>query len=218
MAVLVATSAVRSVKQGLAFFWGLTWRPVVFFQGHVGRPPSWYQALAGPLVCSCLTVLGYIGFTSHITPLVAMALSASNVPASFVTSMQYMSVIGAASVCVVVWLVASAVMLAVEVLRADSVAAVRVLELNALAFYSQVPWLLAFVYVAWTYRSPLDAVGAEETPAAGPGIGCREKHRRVLHPVASWSFRGGVSSTGRRSAGPSPIAGPGDLWSPACGP
>jgi len=149
--------------------WGLTWRPVVFFKGHVGRPPCWYLALGGPLLCSCLTVVGYVGFTSHVTPLVALAVSASHIPASFVNSMRHMGVVSAASVCVVVWLVASAVMMAFEVLRAESVAVVRLLELNALAFYSQVPWLLAFVYVAWTYQSPLEAVGPDVV-AAGASV------------------------------------------------
>jgi hypothetical protein len=169
MAVLVATSAVGIVRKGLVFFWDLTWQPVVFFQGHVGRPPSWYAALGGPLLCSCLTVVGYVGFTSHVNPLIARAVSASHVPASFVTSMQHMHVVSAASVCVVVWLVASAVMMAVEVLRAESASVVRLLEFNALAFYSQVPWLIAFVYAAWTYRSPLDA-GGVDVLAAGAGV------------------------------------------------
>ena len=141
----------------------------MFFEGRVGRPPSWCVALGGPLVCSCLTVVGYVGFTSHITPLVALAASASNVPTSFVLSLQHMSVVSAASVCVVVWLVASAVMIAFEVLRAESAGVVRLLEFNALAFYSQVPWLLAFVYVAWTYRSPLET-GGMDVLAAGASV------------------------------------------------
>ena len=44
----------------------------------------------------------------------------------------------------------------------------RVLEMSGLAFYSQVPWLLAVVVVAWHYQPPFPAIGDAGTVVAGP--------------------------------------------------
>jgi hypothetical protein len=75
-----------------------------------------------------------------------------------VASSQYLGLAGAASVCAVTWLVASAITIASDVLFAGSSDVSRVPETFGLAFYSQVPWLLAVVVVAWHYQPPFLAL------------------------------------------------------------
>jgi hypothetical protein len=52
------------------------------------------------------------------------------------------------------WLAASAVIVAWDVLFGGTEGVSRVFEVNGLAFYSQVPWLLAVIVVAWHYQPP----------------------------------------------------------------
>jgi hypothetical protein len=156
----------EKIVQSVTLFWGLTYRPIVFFKDHLGRPTSWPLALGGPFACVCLTMISQVIFVAEAAPALVHALSGPAVPASFVLSMQYMGVFSAASVFLVVWLVASAVMIACDVLFTGTDSVVRVLEVNALALYSQVPWLVALVALAWAYQ-PLHGLDTGEALGGG---------------------------------------------------
>lgn len=149
------------IAQSVTLFWGLTYRPIVFFKDHLGRPSSWGLALGGPFVCVGLTVMSQAIFVARVAPHMVQALSSPTVPATFILSMQYMGVLSGASVCVVVWLVASAVTIACDVLFKGTDVVIRVVELYALALYSQVPWLVVLVALAWAYQ-PFPGLGTAE--------------------------------------------------------
>jgi hypothetical protein len=69
-----------------------------------------------------------------------------------------MGAVSGGFVHLVVWLSASAFMIALDVLLNDSPRIARIVELNGLAFYSQLPWQLALVAVALTFEPPTLAV------------------------------------------------------------
>jgi hypothetical protein len=98
-------------------------------------------------------------FLSHVTPALVAAATEAGVPAAFIVSMQYLGILTSAAVCLVVWLVVSAVMVASDVLFVGSANVARIVELNALAFYSQVPWLFVVVVLAWVYHPPVEVSG-----------------------------------------------------------
>lgn len=140
----------------------LVYRPVAFFQDRVARPPSWRWAAGGPALCTGLVLVSQLLFLSSTAPPVATALARAGAPRAFIVSSQYMGLLTAASVCLVMWLAASAVTIAWDVLFAGTDGVSRVLEVSGLAFYSQVPWLLAVVVVAWHYQPPFPDVGQAE--------------------------------------------------------
>ena len=92
----------------------------------------------------------------------------AGVPAAFIVSSQYLGLVTAASVCLVTWLVASAVTMAWDVLFTGTDDVSRVLEVTGWAFYSQVPWLLVVVVVAWHYQPPFPEIGQTGAPAVEP--------------------------------------------------
>jgi hypothetical protein len=150
-------------------FVSLVYRPVVFFQDRVARPPLWWWAAAGPLVCTCLILAGQALFLASTAPAVGAASARAGIPPAIVASSQYLGLAAAASVCVVTWLVASAVTIACDVLFVGTDDVSRVFEVSGLAFYSQVPWLLAVVLVAWYYEPPFPEPGFAGVAAVDPG-------------------------------------------------
>jgi hypothetical protein len=141
-------------------FSSLVYRPVVFFQDRAARPPSWGWAAGGPALCTSLILASQVLFLSSTAPPVAAALARVGAPMALVVSSQYLGLVAAASVCVVTWLVASAVTIAWDVLFTGTDDVARVLEMVGLAFYSQVPWLLAVIVVAWYYQPPFPEIGS----------------------------------------------------------
>ena len=153
----------------VAWFWTtLVYRPVVFFQDRVARPPSWWWAAGGPAVCTCLILVSQVLFLSRTAPPLRSALTSAGIPAAFIVSSQYMGLVTAASICLVMWLLASAVTIAWDVLFRGTDDVSRVLEVSAWAFYSQVPWLLAVVAVAWYYQPPFPELGQGGTTTVEP--------------------------------------------------
>jgi hypothetical protein len=159
---------VTLVRLAVAFL-SVICRPVVFFQDRVARPPSWWWAAGGPAVCTCLILWSQVLFLSRTAPPLTAALTGAGVPAAFIVSSQYMGLASTASTCLVMWLVASAVTIACDVLFVGTDDVPRVLEVSGLAFYSQIPWLLAVVVVAWYYQPPFPQMGHAGMTAVEPG-------------------------------------------------
>jgi hypothetical protein len=137
----------------------LVHRPVVFFKDRAVRPPSWGLAVGGPALCTCLILTSQLLFLSTTAPPLTAALARAGVPAPFVVSSQYLGLVAAASVCAMTWLVASAVLMAWDVLFTGAENVARVPEMAGLAFYSQVPWLLVVIIVAVYYQPPFPEAG-----------------------------------------------------------
>lgn len=172
--------------QLVSAFMNLVYRPVVFFRDRVARPPSWWLAASGPAVCSCLVVISQLLFLARTAPPLAAALARTGTPAALFVSSQYLGVVAAASVCLVTWLVASAVTVAWDVLFAGSDDVSRVPEMVGLAFYSQVPWLVAVIVVAWQYQTPIPApgfAGADPDPSHLLRLLREDETRLILRTV-----------------------------------
>jgi len=152
----------------VSYWMNLVYRPVVFFQDRVARPPSWWWAAGGPALCTCLILVSQVLFLSRTAPPLTAALTSAGVPAAFIVSSQYLGLVTAASICLVMWFLASAVTIACDVLFRGTDDVFRVLEVNGLAFYSQVPWLVAVVVVAWCYQPPFPELGPAGTTVVEP--------------------------------------------------
>lgn len=150
-------------------FLSVVCRPVVFFQDRVARPPSWWWAAVGPVLCTGLVLAGQTLFLASTAPAVGAALARAGVPLAFIASSQYLGLAAAASACVVTWLVASAVTIAWDVLFVGTDDVSRVFEVSGWAFYSQVPWLLFVVLVAWYYEPPFPDTGPVGVETVEPG-------------------------------------------------
>ena len=130
---------------------GLAYQPIVFFHARLTTPPSWWFALGGPLGCAALAVVSHAILAEKIAgPIVATAAGSR----SLLTSLQYMGVINVAFVYVVVWLTASAFMISCDVLLRGADGGLRILEGNAVAFYSQLPWLVVLIALAAAFEPP----------------------------------------------------------------
>jgi hypothetical protein len=129
----------------------LVHQPIVFFHARLTTPPSWWLALGGPLGCAALAAVSHAILAEKISgPIVAAAAGSR----SLLTSLQYMGVVNAAFVYVVVWLTASAFMISCDVLLRGAPDGMRILEGNAVAFYSQLPWLVVLIVLAAAFEPP----------------------------------------------------------------
>jgi hypothetical protein len=95
---------------------------------------------------------GHALFTARLVRPVYAALASAGGSAAFATSLESMGVLSVASVPVLVWLLSSAFLIAVDVLCRDGDGLHRILETNALAFYSQMPLLLVVLGLAAVYE------------------------------------------------------------------
>lgn len=127
-------------------------QPVVFYRARLTRPPSWWSALGGPLGCAALAGAGHAIFAARLVRPVYESLAAAGGSTAFATSLESMGILSVASVPVLVWLLSSAFMIAIDVLCRDANGLHRIVETNALAFYSQVPCLLAVLVLAVAYE------------------------------------------------------------------
>jgi hypothetical protein len=151
----------------------LIYQPIVFFRARLSRPASWWLALGGPLGCAALAVVSHAIFAEKVSGPVLAAAAGSR---SLALSLQYMGVVNAGFVSVVIWLMASAFMMSFSVLFGEDRDVARILEGNALAFYSQLPWLLALIGVAVWFQPP--AAWMLGAPLASPGD--FDRFRRLL--------------------------------------
>lgn len=130
----------------------LVHQPVVFYRTRLTRPPSWWSALGGPLGCAVLAGAGHAVFTARLVRPVYEALAGAGGSTTFAASLEYMGILSVASVPLLVWMLSSAFMIAVDVLCRDASGLHRIVETNALAFYSQVPWLLVVFVLGIVYE------------------------------------------------------------------
>ena len=132
----------------------LVFEPVTFYQTRLRRPASWWLAFGGPLGCGALAIVSHGVFSARISGPLYESLASMGVSTAFATSMQYMGVLNVAFVYFLVWLSSSAFMIGFDVLFRQSIDPSRIIETNALAFYSQLPWLVVLVAVALAFRPP----------------------------------------------------------------
>jgi hypothetical protein len=128
--------------------------PVAFFEERMRRAPSWRLAVGGPLGCVVVGAAGQWVLSDRLSEPLYEMTAAMGVPTVFLTSMRHMGIISASLIYLSTWLLIAGFLASVDVLFGDSKDLIRVLELSGLAFYSQLPWLLATVALAATFEAP----------------------------------------------------------------
>ena len=161
--------------------WNLVWSPVRFFDARRHRHADWITALAAPALCAGLQSVSVSIFSGKIRPMLDTALARLDLPLASLPSGHLFVAMSALTYPMYFALLTLAV-LALDVLANDSGQPARLTELTALSFYTQVPYCLLMILIAWVWvpepmRLPLGRSTAEvltavqryrETMRSGP--------------------------------------------------
>ena len=150
--------------------WTLIWSPVRFFDARRRRHPDWVTALAAPALCAGLQHVSVSIFSGKIRPMLDAALARLDLPVTALPSGPLLVLVSALTYPTYFALLTLG-MLALNVLVGDSGQPARVTEFTALSFYTQVPYLLSMVLIAWVWvpepiRLPVGPSSAELLAAA----------------------------------------------------
>ena len=126
----------------------LVWSPVRFFDARRRRRPDWRTALAAPALCAGLQSVSVSIFNSKTRPIVDSALARLDLPLTGLPSPHLFVAISALAYPAFFGLLTLAV-LALDVLVKDSGQPTRLTEFTALCFYTQVPYCLLMILIAW---------------------------------------------------------------------
>ena len=128
----------------------LAWSPVRFFNARRRRHPDWGTALAAPALCAGLQIVATSMFSGKTRPLLDTALDRLDLPLTGLPSGLLGVAISALSYPMFFGLLTLAV-LALDVLVTDSGQPARLTEFTALSFYTQVPYCLLMILIAWIW-------------------------------------------------------------------
>ena len=128
----------------------LVWSPVRFFDARRCRNPDWGTALTAPALCAGLQGLSVRIFSGKTRPMVDAALASLDLPLTGLPSGHLSVAMGILTYPMLFGLLTLAV-LALDVLVKDSGQAARLTEFTALSFYTQVPYALLMIAIAWAW-------------------------------------------------------------------
>ncbi len=128
----------------------LVWSPVCFFDARRHRPPDWGTALAAPALCAGLQSVSVSIFSDKTRPMVDSALARLDLPLTGLPSPHLFVAISALTYPAFFGLLTLAV-LALDVLVKDAGQPTRLTEFTALSFYTQVPYCLLMILIAWVW-------------------------------------------------------------------
>jgi Yip1-like protein len=132
--------------------------PIQFFRARPQETLSWRRALVAPLLCVVLHAAAY-SLLTHKTIGTALAilpppeeateaafsfLKTTSVAFPFLSALAYLSI----------WLVATAMLVCIDILGRDSAHGTHLLKLTGLAYYSLVPYLLMTLTLAVLFQAP----------------------------------------------------------------
>ena len=161
--------------------WNLVWSRVRFFDARRRRHADWITALAAPALCAGLQGVSVSIFSGKVRAMLDTALARLDLPLAGLPSGHLFVAMSALTYPMYFALLTLAV-LALDVLANDSGQPARLTELTALSFYTQVPYCLLMILIAWVWvpepmRLPVGRSTAElltdvhryrETMRAGP--------------------------------------------------
>ena len=130
--------------------WNLVWSPVRFFDTRRRRHIDWIVALTAPALCAGLQGISASIVSSKTRPILDIALARLDVPLTTQPFGSLFVVIGALTYPMYFGLLTLAV-LALDVLAKNSGQPARLTECTALSFYTQVPYCLLMIFVAWVW-------------------------------------------------------------------
>jgi hypothetical protein len=130
--------------------WNLYWSPFRFFDARRHRDPHWVTALSAPALCAVLQGVSVAMFTSKTRPALEAALARLDLP---LTGLPAGGLFAAASVLAfpMFFCLLSLAVLALDVVVHDSGQPARLTEYTALSFYTQVPYCLVMIAIAWVW-------------------------------------------------------------------
>ena len=167
--------------------WTFVWSPVRFFEARRCRHVDWITALAAPALCAGLQGVSVSIFSGKTRPLLDTVLARLDLPYSGLPSGQLLVAMSALSYPMYFALLTLAV-LALDVLGNDSGQPARLTELTALSFYTQVPYCLLMILIAWVWvPEPMRLPSARSTTELLTEV---QRYRETM-----WS--GPLLSTGR---------------------
>ncbi len=130
--------------------WNIVWSPVRFFDARRHRHADWVTALAAPALCAGLQGVSVSIFSGKIRPILETALARLDLPLAGLPSGHLFVVMSALTYPMYFALLTLAV-LALDVLANNSGQPARLTELTALSFYTQVPYCLLMILIAWVW-------------------------------------------------------------------
>ena len=130
--------------------WNLVWSPVRFFDARRRRHPGWVTALAAPSLCAGLQGVSVSIFSGKTRPMVDAALARLDLPLTGLPSGHLFVAMSVLTYPTFFGLLALGV-LALDVLIKDSGQPARLTEFTALSFYTQVPYCLLMILIAWVW-------------------------------------------------------------------
>ena len=130
--------------------WTLLWSPALFFDARRRRRADWITALAAPALCAGLQGVSVSIFSGKTRPMLDTALARLDLPLTGLPSGPLFVAMSALTYPMYFALLTLAV-LAIDVLGNDSGQAARLTEVTALSFYTQVPYCLLMVLIAWVW-------------------------------------------------------------------
>ena len=127
----------------------LFWSPVRFFDARRRDQPDWTTALAAPAMCAGLQTVSVALFSGKTRPVVDAALAKLDLLRGPPTA-HLLVAISVLTYPMCFGLLTLAV-LALDVLTQDSGESGRLTEFTALSFYTQVPYCVAMILIAWVW-------------------------------------------------------------------
>ena len=124
--------------------------PVRFFEARRRREPDWPTALAAPALCAWLQGMSAWIFSGKSRPIVDTALARIDLPLTGLPSGHLFVAMSVLAYPMFFGLLTLAV-LAVDVLAKDTEQPARLTEFTALGFYTQVPYCLLMIVIAWVW-------------------------------------------------------------------
>mgnify|MGYP001156504041 CR=1 FL=1 len=128
----------------------LFWSPVRFFDARRRDRPDWATALTAPVLCAGLQTVSAAIFSDKTRPVVAAALARLDLPLAGLPTGHMFVAMSVLTYPMYFGLLTLAV-LALDVLTTDSGESARLTELTALSFYTQVPYCVIMILIAWVW-------------------------------------------------------------------
>lgn len=139
--------------------------PAGFNRRILSRPPCWRMAAAGPLVCALLHSCALKFYSDGLSTWLFQAYPQAQL-SSIISGLYFAAGWSPALTYLAIWLVGTGSLVCVDVLADGSGPYSRALELTGLAFYSQVPYLLALAAGSlWFELPPGDPAPGKAHPA-----------------------------------------------------
>ena len=130
--------------------WSLFWSPVRFFGTRRHCRPRVLTALAAPALCAALQGIAVAIFSGRTRPVLEAALARSDLPLTGLPGAPLFAAMSILTYPMVFGLLTLAV-LALDVVVKDSGQPARLTEFAALSFYTQVPYCVLMIAIAWVF-------------------------------------------------------------------